>query len=197
MAKTVDFKLNDTLVRPRRGNHDSADRAPSPIPAAEPAGVVAVASPAKARRPPRPRSSQRPEHDAPDQPNRPTPAVEWAGVVAVDPPAMVEGLGDPPDSQPSPNSGVPTRPISVQTSVLLPPFLWDRLAELASRAGSLTTANRLLIAILHGRGPRDLAQATEDLEAFLSLPAEESRVGESWEERNVRRPSSCEGASTG
>ena len=83
---------------------------------------------------------------------------------------------------------MPTRPISVQTSVLLPPFLWDRLADLASGAGSLTTANRLLIAVLHGRGPRDLAQAADDLEAFLSLPAEQSRVGELWEERNVRLP---------
>jgi hypothetical protein len=76
----------------------------------------------------------------------------------------------------------------VQTSILLPPFLWDRLAELASGAGSLTTANRLLIAILHGRGALDLSQAAEDLEAFLSLPADQSRVGELWEERNVRLP---------
>ena len=69
---------------------------------------------------------------------------------------------------------MPARPISVQTSVLLPPLLWDRLADLASGAGSLTTANRLLIAVLHGRGPRDLAQAADDLEGFLSLPAEEA-----------------------
>jgi hypothetical protein len=33
-----------------------------------------------------------------------------------------------------------------------------------------------------------LAQAAEDLEAFLSLPADQSRVGELWEERNVRLP---------
>jgi hypothetical protein len=33
-----------------------------------------------------------------------------------------------------------------------------------------------------------LAQAAEDLEAFLSLPADQSHVGELWEERNVRLP---------
>ena len=198
MAKNVDFKLNDTLLRRRRGDHDSSEQPPISTPVPEPAGVVAVEPPATVRRRSRPRASKGAKHESRDQPNASSPAVERAGVAAVDPPATVEDPADPPaavedlgnapDSQPSPNSGVPTRPVSVQTSVLMPPFLWDRLADLATGAGSLTTANRLLIAILHGRGPSGLAQAAEDLEAFLSLPADQSHVGELWEERNVRLP---------
>ena len=186
MAKKVDFKLNDTLVRRRRGDHDSPDSSPPSTP--EAAGVVAADPPAKVRRPARPRSSQRANHDSPDRPPPSTPAPERAAVVAVDPPATVQRPANPPASQPLPDPGAHTRPISVQTSVLLPPFLWDRLAELASESGPLTTTNRLLIAVLHGRGPRDLAQAADDLEGFLSLPAEQSRVGDLWEERNVRLP---------
>jgi hypothetical protein len=187
VAKNVEFKLNDTLLHRRRGDHDSSEQPPRSTPVPETAGVVAVEPPPKVRRPARSRSSKSAKHDSPDQPNRPTRPVERAEVVAVDRAAMAQGPDEVPDSPP-PGPVAPTRPISVQTSVLLPPLLWDRLADLATGAGSLTTANRLLIAILHGRGPRDLAQAVEDLEAFLSLPADQSHVGELWEERNVRLP---------
>jgi hypothetical protein len=87
-----------------------------------------------------------------------------------------------------PRAGETPRRISLQTSVLLPSFIWDHLARLASEAGGLTTANRLLIAVLEAEGPRDLSQAGEDLERFLALPAEQSGLGEPWEERNVRLP---------
>ena len=188
MAKKVDFKLNDTLVRRRRANHDSPDPTPSSTPAPERAAVVAVDPPANAKRLARPPSSQRANHHSPDPAPPSNPAPDRAAVVAVDPPATVQRPASPPASQAPPDPRAPTRPISVQTSVLLPPFLWDRLADLASESGPLTTTNRLLIAVLHGRGPRDLAQAADDLEGFLSLPGEQTRVGDLWEERNVRLP---------
>lgn len=80
------------------------------------------------------------------------------------------------------------RPVSVQTSVQLPPFLWDRLAGLAEDAGGLLTANRLLIALLETKAPTELSEAAADLDRFLAMPAEETRVREHWEERNVRLP---------
>lgn len=42
--------------------------------------------------------------------------------------------------------------------------------------------------MLEARGPRDLEQAAENLDRFLSLPTEQSGVGDPWEERNVRLP---------
>ena len=76
----------------------------------------------------------------------------------------------------------------MQTSVLLPAPLWDELARLASESGGLATPNRVLIDVLEARGPRDLEQAADNLDRFLSLPTEQSGVGDPWEERNVRLP---------
>jgi hypothetical protein len=76
---------------------------------------------------------------------------------------------------------------SVQTSVLLPGFLWDRLATLASETAGLATPNRLLVDILHAKAAVTTQQAAEDLEQFLCLPCERT-VGERWEERNIRLP---------
>jgi hypothetical protein len=76
---------------------------------------------------------------------------------------------------------------TVQTSILLPPFVWDRLDRLAAEAAGLTTPTRLLIDILAG-GPGSLAEAAEELERFLALPPQDSGLGEPWEERNLRLP---------
>jgi hypothetical protein len=72
--------------------------------------------------------------------------------------------------------------------VQLPPSTWDRLAELADEAGGLVTANRLLIALLERAAPTELAEAAADLDRFLAMPAGKTRLGEHWEERNVRLP---------
>lgn len=80
----------------------------------------------------------------------------------------------------------PRRP-TVQTSILLPPFLWDRLDRLAAEAAGLTTPTRVLIDVLAG-GPESVADAAEELERFLALPPQDSGLGEPWEERNLRLP---------
>jgi hypothetical protein len=80
----------------------------------------------------------------------------------------------------------PRRP-TVQTSILLPPFVWDRLDRLAAEAAGLTTPTRLLIDVLAG-GPESVADAAEELERFLALPPQDSGLGEPWEERNLRLP---------
>jgi hypothetical protein len=77
---------------------------------------------------------------------------------------------------------------SVQTSLLLPGFLWDRLATLARETAGLATPNRLLVDILHARAAATKQEAAEDLEQFLSLPSEQTGVGSRWEERNLRLP---------
>ena len=66
---------------------------------------------------------------------------------------------------------------SVQTSLLLPGFLWDRLATLARETAGLATPNRLLVDILHARAAATEQEAAEDLEQFLSLPSEQTEVG--------------------
>ena len=76
---------------------------------------------------------------------------------------------------------------TVQTSILLPSFVWDRLDRLAAEAAGLTTPTRLLIDVLAG-GPESVAEAAEELERFLALPPEDSGLGEPWEERNLRLP---------
>ncbi len=162
MAK-VDFKLNDSLVRRQRGEH-----APSVL-----------------------------EHSTPGG------REESAGVIAVTsatPPPTSEHAARRPDSDGQGRSIQPARPhekhdaigqrrlVSVQTSVLLPPALWDQLARLAGESGGLATPNQLLIDILEDRGPANIENAAEDLERFLSLPVTQTCLGEPWEERNVRLP---------
>ena len=71
---------------------------------------------------------------------------------------------------------------------MLSPFAWDHLTRLSNEPEGRATPNQVLIAVLQARGPGDLAQAAEDLERFLSLPAEQTGVGEPWEERNIRIP---------
>jgi hypothetical protein len=80
------------------------------------------------------------------------------------------------------------RPLLLQTFGLAPALRVDHLVRLSSETGGLATSNQLLIAVLQATGHRDLAQAAEDLERFLSLPAEQTGVGEPWEERNIRIP---------
>ncbi len=121
------------------------------------------------------------------QPSEPV-LSESAGVVAVEPPSAPEPPVVASEPRREDDSSEMRRPLSVQTSVLLPPSLWDRLARLANESGGLATPNRLLIDVLRARGARSLEQAAEDLDRFLSLPAEQSGVGEPWEERNVRLP---------
>lgn len=77
---------------------------------------------------------------------------------------------------------------SVQTSLLLPGFLWDRLATLARETAGLATPGRLLVDILHARAAATEQDAAEDLEQFLSLPSEQTGVGSRWEEHNLRLP---------
>jgi hypothetical protein len=93
-------------------------------------------------------------------------------------------------AEPSPDvatSEPRARRATIQTSVLLPPTMWDRLLELAREAGGLASPNRLLIDILV-TGPQSVQDAADDLEHFLQLPAAQSAVGEPWEERNLRLP---------
>jgi hypothetical protein len=136
---------------------------------------------------------QRGERDPRDPPPSST-RIEAGGVVAVEPPAAkpAESLPEPAHRPPQPWRGespqASRRPLSVQTSVLMPAPLWDQLARLASESGGLATPNRVLIDVLDARGPRDLEQAAENLDRFLSLPSEQSGVGDPWEERNVRLP---------
>lgn len=75
----------------------------------------------------------------------------------------------------------------VQTSLLLPVRLWDRLGALAREVGGLATPSRLLIDILAG-GPESVQEAADELEGFLALPVEETALGAPWEERNIRVP---------
>ena len=77
----------------------------------------------------------------------------------------------------------------MQTSVLLPGFLWDRLATLARETGGLATPNRLLVDILHAKAAGTAQQAAEDLDQFLALPPDQTGVGQHWEEHNLRLPS--------
>ena len=129
---------------------------------------------------------QRGERDPRDeQPSR-TPTE--AGELVADEPPAAERTGSPPEPQRDERPRASRRPRSVQTSVLLPAPLWDELARLASESGGLATPNRVLIDVLEARGPRDLEQAAETLDRFLSLPTERSGVGDPWEERNVRLP---------
>lgn len=79
------------------------------------------------------------------------------------------------------------RRFSVQTSVLLPPTVWERLDQLARGAGGLASPNQLLVDIL-AEGPHSVHEAASELEQFLALPSEETHVGEPWEERNLRLP---------
>ena len=131
---------------------------------------------------------QRAEQSSSEAAPSPARASESTGVVAVDPPPADRRPSVPPDPQHELGPSGRWRPQSVQTSVLLPPSLWDHLARLTSESGGLATPNRLLIDILQARGPGDLQQAAADLDHFLSLPVDQSRVGEPWEERNVRLP---------
>jgi hypothetical protein len=131
---------------------------------------------------------QRAEQSLPDTPPSSTPASGPAGVVAVEPPPADQRPLVLPEPRHEHEPSGPRRPAAVQTSVLLPPSLWDHLARLTSESGGLATPNRLLIDVLQARGPHDLQQAAEDLDQFLSLPIEQSRVGDPWEERNVRLP---------
>lgn len=129
----------------------------------------------------------RAERDSPRAPAPPAAVAETELVKAVGQPQA-----EPPPTRPMPsrieNPTVFQRPVSVQTSVLLPPSLWDQLARLASGSGGLATPNRVLIDVLEARGPHDLEQAAGDLDRFLSLPVDQTGVGDPWEERNVRLP---------
>jgi len=175
MAK-VDFKLNDSLVRRVGEQQPSVADSPANSTADERSASTRRRSPtgqaeSKSRPPRRGRRSTARQAATPtrDAPRQPEPAAAPAR-------GGTEGARERP------------RPFSLQTSVQLPPFLWDRLAELAGEAGGIATANRLLVAILEADGPGDLSRAGEDLERFLAMPAEQTGLGEHWEERNVRLP---------
>jgi hypothetical protein len=129
---------------------------------------------------------QRVQHDSRPTATPPPTPTETAPVKTVEQPQAE--LPPPPKPPRKENPIRFQRPISIQTSVLLPPSLWDQLAALASESGGLATPNRVLIDILEARGPRDLEQAADDLDRFLSLPADQTEVGHPWEERNVRLP---------
>jgi hypothetical protein len=124
-----------------------------------------------------PAPAPKPSREAPGVPDAPSPAP------AAEPPANRR------ERRLRPPAGRRARgAASVQTSVLLPPSLWDHLKGLASDSGGVVTPNRLLVDVLASRGPHTLEEAAEDLDRFLSLPAERSSVGGPWEERNVRLP---------
>jgi len=154
----VDFKLNDSLLS-RRSHH------------AEDAGELSGTAP-------------RPVEEK----------LATTATRSVEPPAQPSGVIsiqrnlDPglPTGSPGPDNR--PRPRSVQTSVLLPPELWDRLASLANDLGGLHRANRVLTSVLEAHSPADIREAADDLDWFLSLPPEESHVAKLWEERNLRLP---------
>jgi len=131
---------------------------------------------------------QRGERDSRPEPDTPALAADTPPVAAVEPPPTEPAAPARKPSRQAHKAAAFQRPISVQTSILLPPSLWDQLARLASDCGGLATPNRVLIDILEARGPRDLERAAGDLDRFLSLPADQTGVGDPWEERNVRLP---------
>ena len=81
-------------------------------------------------------------------------------------PQAAAGASRPPDK--------PGR--SLQTSLLLPELLWERLATLASEAGGLATYSRLLIDVLESAAARSAREAAEDAYAFLSLPDDQTAL---------------------
>lgn len=179
MAK-VDFRLSDSLLSRRAGDApDDVD-----VPASED-GVAKSARAKRTRSGGQPKGRRRGAKAtrAAGETSQPADAEQPAGsdTGSTEPPAANR-------ADPEIRVHRLPRPLSVQTSVQLAPFVWDRLADLAREVGGLATANRLLIALLEAEAPGDLSQAAEDLERFLAMPAEQTGLGQHWEERNVRLP---------
>ncbi len=158
MAK-VDFKLNDSLLRRHREDQPARSALPDQRGEELRGELIALAVP-----------------DAADKGPNPAARGDFA-----------EALSDGQESKENAPSR-PRRVSSVQTAVRLPPALWDRFITLAHECRGLGSASQLLTDTLELRAPSGLEEAAADLERFLSLPSEQSGVGEPWEEHNLRLP---------